>query len=106
MRSFFLSSAIVLGSLCCAAQTTNPAIAATGFSLPIPLTVAPGGLLTLYVEAAANSNVSAVYSNGTDQPMPVIRAAPVTLRCTGPAATCAQILGVTVQIPFGIATYC
>lgn len=106
MRSFFLSSAILVCLFRCGAQTPAPVIAATGFFLPIPLTVAPGGLLTLYVEAAAGSNVTAVYSAGSDQPMPVVRTASVSLHCFGTAATCAQILSVTVQIPFGIPTYC
>src|SRR5581483_10356351 len=107
MRSSFLLSAVLVVCLYpCAAQTAAPVIAAMGFTLPIPLPVAPGGLVTLYVAAADGSNLTAVYSNGTDQPMPVIRTASVPLHCTGPAATCAQILGVTMQIPFGIATYC
>ena len=65
MRSLIL---VCLGASICFAQATssNPAVVAAGFSNPFPITVAPGQLLTLFVQPGAGYNPSA--------PLPTISA--------------------------------
>ena len=81
---------------------------------PFPLSVAPGQLLTLFVQPTtaispvSSSAVSAVYSvGGTDEPMPVLQLVPTSTACNFPIITpCTQILALTVQVPFDIQVIC
>jgi uncharacterized protein (TIGR03437 family) len=108
MRSLIL---ICLGASICCAQTTssNPVLVGAGFSNPFPITVAPGQLLTLFVQPPTAFNavvpmpsISAVFWNGSDQAMPILQVAQTTTGCSIPSTsgTCPNLLAVTVQIPF------
>ena len=101
------------------AQSGAPVIGSSGYSTPVPLTVAPGQLVTLFVpgfggvvsasmKAPAGpfpntlAGVSAVFRQGSDQPSPIVEVQPIKA-CTAidpPANSCGSILAVTVQIPF------
>lgn len=108
MRSLIVLS---LGAAVCWAQTTSlgPTLVGAGFSNPFPLTVAPGQLLTLFVQPLAGFDptaplpaVSAVFWNGADEAMPVLRVQQTTTGCSVPTGTgnCPNLLAVTVQVPF------
>jgi uncharacterized protein (TIGR03437 family) len=95
------------------AQTTSssPALLGAGFSNPFPITVAPGQLLTLYVQPGAGYNssssptVSAAFWNGTaSEAMPVVQTAQATSPCSvAPSpVVCTNVLAVTVQIPLDV----
>jgi uncharacterized protein (TIGR03437 family) len=82
-----------------------------GFTNPFPIAVAPGQLLTLFVQSSAITNpfgfpLSAVFWNGSaDEAMPVLQVNPTNAACTGSSNTaCANLLAVTVQIPFDAPT--
>jgi uncharacterized protein (TIGR03437 family) len=109
MRTIVVSFLVCVGTVC-RAQTTpsDPVIGSAGYSNSLPFPVAPGQLLTVFLQSApAASNASAVFWNGADQPMPVLRVDSVPVACTEIASSvCAQTLAVTVQIPFGILTVC
>ena len=107
------------------AQSSTPVIGMAGYSAPVPLTVAPGQLVTLFVPGFGSvvsglvkapsgpfpnklAGVSAVFRQGSDQPSPIFEVQPIKA-CTAldpPANSCGSILAVTVQIPFNIQTVC
>jgi uncharacterized protein (TIGR03437 family) len=107
------------------AQSSPPVIGIAGYSAPVPLAVAPGQLVTLFVPGSGSvvsgpvkapagpfpnklAGVSAVFRQGSDQPSPIIEVQPIKA-CTAldpPANSCGSILAVTVQIPFNIETVC
>lgn len=107
------------------AQSGLPVIGSAGYLAPVPLTVAPGQLLTLFVPGFGNmvsgivkapagslpttlAGVSAVFRQGSDQPAPIFEVQPIK-SCTAlapPTNSCGSILAVTVQIPFNIETVC
>ncbi len=111
MRNLIL---LYLGASLCLAQTTSsgPALIGAGFSSPFPLTIAPGQLLTLYVQPGSGYNpsgslpaIAANFWNGTSvETMPVLQVSQATTGCSVPPNTviCANVLAVTVQIPFDI----
>ncbi len=101
MRHLFFS--LFLSGFGCLAQSNSPVLLNAGNVNPFPLSVAPGQVLTLFVETGtlltpvASSDVSAVFStSGTNQPMPVLQ--------VGQASP--QVLAVTVQVPLGIQLFC
>src|ERR1700729_1954477 len=110
MRSLILCSALLASGFICRAQTPSPILLGAGNLSPFPLPVAPGQLLTLFVQAPGgiapltSFNVSSVLSNGSDQPMPVLQINQANTGCNTPANTqCPEVLAVTVQVPFGVA---
>lgn len=114
MRGLSLCSAILAGGSFCCAQNANPVLLSAGNLNPFPLPVAPGQLLTLFVQPAAaispvsTAAVSAIFStNGSNQPMPILQVTQTSTGCDFPVAgQCPQVLAVTVQVPFGIQLYC
>jgi uncharacterized protein (TIGR03437 family) len=104
----------------------QPAIGAAGNADPVPLTIAPGQLLTLFVPSFGSTltglvrapsgllpfslaGISAVLKQGSDQPLPILEVQPISTCSTGsppPANSCGSTLAVTVQIPFSIQTVC
>jgi uncharacterized protein (TIGR03437 family) len=111
MRSLIL---LCLGASICPAQTTSspPMLVGGGFSNPFPLSVAPGQLLTVFVEPGAGYDpsaplptASATFWNGTsEEAMPVLQTVQATTACTFPSSpvVCADVLAVTVQIPLDV----
>ncbi len=109
MRNLVLCSAVLASVSMCWAQAPSPVLLGAGNLSPFPLSIAPGQLLTLFVQPGVSSppaslNISAVFSSGLDLPMPVIQ---VILANTGCVSTqCPAVLAVTVQVPFGIVAIC
>lgn len=113
MRSFLLWSAVLAGITACGAQTAGPVLLGASNLSPFPLSVAPGQLLTLFVQPGGvispltSFNVTAVFSSGSDQPMPVLQVNQANTGCIDPlSAQCPQVLAVTVQVPFNIRVLC
>jgi uncharacterized protein (TIGR03437 family) len=109
-----LSSVVFFGVSFSWAQsaTSRSAIVGAGFANPFPIAVAPGQLLTLFVQPGAEydpsaplPSVTAVFWNGSDETMPVLQIQKATTGCTIPAsAGCPNLLAVTVQVPFDAPT--
>jgi uncharacterized protein (TIGR03437 family) len=114
MRCLVLFSLIYLGGFTCLAQNSPPVLLSAGNVNPFPLSVAPGQVLTLFVQTGtilapvSSLDVSAVFSTGgTSQPMPVLQVGQASTGCSASVmASCPQVLAVTVQIPFGIPVFC
>jgi uncharacterized protein (TIGR03437 family) len=106
MRSLIL---VCLGAFSCSAQS-GPALVGAGFSNPFPLVVAPGQLLTLFVEPGAGYNssalptVSAVFWNGSsEESIPVLQAGPSSAACSAPSnGACANLIAITVEVPLDV----
>ena len=94
----------------CLGQATAPAIVGAGYNGPFSSSIAPGQLVTLYVQGQSTGTVSAVFWNQrTTETMPVVQVSPWSSGCfppppnsAPPDSTCAGGLAVTVQIPFDI----
>jgi uncharacterized protein (TIGR03437 family) len=110
MRSLILMS---LGLSMCLAQSLppTPILVGADFSNPFPLTVAPGQLLTLFVQPPAAyyttepepmPTISAVFWNGSDEAMPVLQVQQANTGCAVPSSSgvCPNLLAITVQVPF------
>jgi uncharacterized protein (TIGR03437 family) len=113
MRSLILCSIAFAGVSICWAQTANPVLLGAGNLSPFPFPVAPGQLLTLFVQPGGAISpvtaytISVVFSNGSDQPMPVFEVTQANTGCAAPlSAQCPEVLAVTVQVPFGIQVIC
>jgi uncharacterized protein (TIGR03437 family) len=113
MQSLILCSALLASVSISWAQTPSAVLLGAGNLSPFPLAVAPGQLLTLFVQAPGvispwtSFNISAVLSNGSDQPMPVLQINQANTGCNALAsAQCPEVLAVTVQVPFGVAVVC
>jgi len=114
MRYLVLFSLIGLVGLNCLAQTSSPVLLSAGNVNPFPLAVAPGQVLTLFVQfgvllpPVTTSTVSAVYlaNEPPGQTMPVLQVVQVSPGCTFLSGPCPQVLAVTVQVPHGIPVYC
>jgi uncharacterized protein (TIGR03437 family) len=119
MRNLIL---LYLGASLCSAQAISsvPSLMGAGFSNPFPLTIAPGQLLTLYVQPGSGYNpsglapaVSATFWNGTTvETMPVLQTSQASTGCgagSPPSSAvppntvvCGNVLAVTVQVPFDV----
>ena len=73
-----------------------------GYTSPFPLHVAPGQLVTMYLQSPAAANVSAVFWNQQAlEAVPVLQVSPWSTACIAPPnSMCASGLAITVQIPF------
>jgi uncharacterized protein (TIGR03437 family) len=100
----------------------QPVIGSAGYTSPVPIPVAPGQLLTLFVPAMGASvtgpvkappgplpkllaGVSATFRQLSDQPVPILEVQPIST-CIGVGGSCGSMLAVTVQIPFEIQVIC
>jgi uncharacterized protein (TIGR03437 family) len=90
-------------SFACFGQTaTAPSVVSAGYTNPSPLLVAPGQLVTMYLQAPSGANVSAVFWNQQAvEAVPVVQVSPWGTVCVAPLnSMCASSgLAVTVQIP-------
>lgn len=82
------------------AQPGGPVVGA-GYTNPFPLRVAPGQLVTMYLQSPAAANVSAVFWNQQAvEAVPVLQVSPWYTACVSPPnSVCASGLAITVQIP-------
>ena len=122
MRSL-LFACVVFGTLPCFAQ---PVIGGASYSSPLPLSVAPGQVITLFVQGRNTqltgpvrgsgaslptmlAGVSVTYHQSTDHPAAMIEVRPIS-SCAGglpvTGLTCGTILAVTAQLPFEMLTPC
>ena len=122
MRRFLLACA-AFGVLPSFGQ---PVIGASGYSSQLPIPVAPGEVITLFVEGgnvqlttpvrgsgsplpASLGGVSVIYRQGSDRPASMLEVRPIS-SCLGPSqpggTTCSTILAVTAQLPFEMLTLC
>lgn len=102
----------------------QPVIGGAGYSYPLPLAVAPGQLITLFIQGvntqltapvrASSSSlptslagISVTYHQGTDVAAPILEVRPIST-CPGllTLSPCATILAVTAQMPFEMLTVC
>jgi len=104
--------AVGLAGVSLSAQISSPVLLGSGNLSPFPLPVAPGQLLTLFVQASSAvqlpASISAVFSNGSDQNIPVLQTIQANTGCNATLAgvPCAQVLAVMVQVPYGIPVFC
>lgn len=98
-------SLLTLHAISCACLgQTAPALAAAsaGYTSPFPLRVAPGQLITMYLQGQAAASVSAVFWNQQKvEAVPVLQVSPWSAGCVAPpGSSCASGLAITIQIPF------
>src|SRR5258708_30206535 len=127
MRSLILSSVVCLGiPILAQVSAPQPNIGGMGYSYPVPLSVAPGQLITVFVYGANTqltapvratgsllptmlAGVSVTYRQGMDQAAPILEVRPIST-CLGipqPSGSgCGTILAVTAQMPFNMLTVC
>jgi uncharacterized protein (TIGR03437 family) len=96
---------LALYAISCASfgQTaTAPAAVGAGYTSPFPLHVAPGQLVTMYLQSPPTANVSAVFWNQQAvEAVPVLQVSPWSTACIAPPnSMCASGQAITVQIPF------
>jgi hypothetical protein len=120
--------------LCCStafavfAQSTTqpPVIGGAGYSFPVPLPVAPGQVITLFVQGINTqltapvratttpwpttlAGVKVTYTQGSAEPAPILEVRPLST-CLGipppSGSICGTILAVTAQLPFQMLTLC
>jgi uncharacterized protein (TIGR03437 family) len=93
---------LCLISCTCSGQIPTLGVAGAGYTSPFPLRVAPGQLVTMYLQGPAVSNVSAAFWNQkVVEAAPVLQVSPWSTGCIAPPnSTCATGLALTVQIPF------
>jgi uncharacterized protein (TIGR03437 family) len=90
---------------CLAAQ----AITGAGYTFPIPISVAPGQILTFFVDGVGTTGVTATLHQDSDFPAPVIDVRPIStcnVAIDPPSAACGTFTAVTVQIPYELIPYC
>lgn len=114
MRILRSVSLLVVSCACFAQTPSPPTIGGAGFANPFPIAVAPGQLLTLFVQPGSGytpegppPSISATLWNQTAaEAMPVVQvgvAKFASLACVAPPnSTCANLLAITVQLPFDI----
>lgn len=102
---------------------TNTVVGA-GYFAPVPLTVAPGQLVTLFVDGIGASltqpvrapsvplpmalaGISVTLKQYTSEtPVPLLSVQPVSTCTQNPSQRCGTLTAVTVQIPFEVQTLC
>jgi uncharacterized protein (TIGR03437 family) len=90
-------------SVCLAAQT----IAGAGYLVPAPVSVAPGQILTFFVDGIGATGITATLRQGSDVLAPVIDVQPIfTCSPVLPQTSCGSLVGVTVQIPYELTPAC
>jgi hypothetical protein len=126
MRGFILlcsSTAIVIFAQ---STTQPPVIGGAGYSFPVPLPVAPGQVITLFVQGINTqltapvratttpwpttlAGVKVTYTQGSGEPAPILEVRPIST-CLGipppSGSICGTILAVTAQLPFQMLTLC
>jgi len=114
----------ILSAVALLAQTNSPV--AAGYTAPAPVSVAPGQILTFFLDgldglvskpvrapsgALPNSlaGISVTLRQGSDHPVPMLEVRPVSTCPSGgiaSPASCAGLIAVTVQIPYELVPLC
>lgn len=127
------ASLLVLAAVVSAFGQSVPVVTGAGYTLPAPVNVAPGQVLTIYVEGIGSTLTQPVGASGNALPTsiagisatlqqganhavgivdvrPVSTCGPSSQAGTGifpqPISNCGRLTAVTVQIPFDIVTIC
>jgi uncharacterized protein (TIGR03437 family) len=101
MLKVFLCGFCVCTSL--AAQT----ITGAGYTVPAPVSAAPGQILTFFVDGLGTTGLTAMLHQGSDTPAPIIDVQPIfTCSPVPPQTTCGGLVAVTVQIPYELIPQC
>jgi uncharacterized protein (TIGR03437 family) len=102
----FMFKALLCGcflSVSLAAQT----IAGAGYMVPGPVSVAPGHILTFFVDGIGTTGIAATLRQFSDVAAPVIDVQPIfTCSPILPQTSCGSLVGVTVQIPYELVPAC
>ena len=94
-----------------ASALAQSSIVGAGYVSPMPVSVAPGQLITIFLQGIPDpipgpSAISAVFHQLSGVPMPVLDVRGIAT-CGSVALFCVEsLLGVTVQVPYGIQTVC
>lgn len=101
VRTSFLLTLPAISCACLGQTAMAPATVSAGYTSPFPLRVAPGQLVTMYLQGPAAASVSAVFWNQQKvETVPVLQVSPWYAACVAPpGSTFANGLAVTVQIP-------
>jgi uncharacterized protein (TIGR03437 family) len=76
-------------------------IAGAGYTVPAGVSVAPGQILTFFVDGVGTTGITATLQQGVATSAPVINVQPVfTCNPILPQTTCGSLVAVTVQIPY------
>jgi uncharacterized protein (TIGR03437 family) len=128
LKPSFLLAPLAFAFALAQSPVPQPLIGAAGYSSPVPIPVAPGQILTLFLPGLGTLVSTAVTApqgalpaslagvsgslkqNSTaPEPLPILEVQPIvscTMGALVPATTCGSMLAVTVQIPFDIQTLC
>lgn len=86
-----------------AAQT----ITGAGYTVPAPVSVAPGQIVTFFADGIGTTGIKATLQQGSAVPAPIINVQPVfTCSPILPQTTCGSLVAVTVQIPYELTPPC
>jgi uncharacterized protein (TIGR03437 family) len=101
--------AILCGLFFCGFAAAQ-AITSAGYTFPIPVSVAPGQILTFFVDGVGTSSVTATLHQVADTPAPIIDVRPVSTCNVAidppPPGACGAFSAVTVQIPYELIPFC
>jgi uncharacterized protein (TIGR03437 family) len=124
---------LLLASAVSGFPQSAPVVTGAGYTLPAPVKVAPGQVLTIFAQGIGSgltqpvrapestlptslAGISVTLEQGSDRPVgildvrPVSTCAPLSAAGTGvfpqPVSNCGRLTAVTVQIPFDIVTIC
>ena len=81
-------------------------IVGMGYLYPEPVTVAPGQLITVFVQGNVQGNISATLRQTSDYAAPVLAVRPAPDCTIAPATPCASMTAITIQIPYEIEEPC
>ena len=107
------------------AQSSNPALVSSGYTFLAPLPIAPGQLITLFVQGAGSSltgpvrapegelptslaNFSVNYRQGNGIRMPILEVRPLSTCISTLLATdrCGQLIAISAQVPAEVQPTC
>jgi uncharacterized protein (TIGR03437 family) len=82
-------------------------ITGAGYTVPAPVSVAPGQILTFFVDGIGTFDIRATLQQGSAVTVPIIDVQSV-FTCTPilPQTTCGSLVAVTVQIPYELVPPC
>jgi len=107
MRSLaFLLLCAAFPPVAFAQNASSNAIAGMGYLYPEPVVVAPGQLITVFVQGNLQDNIGVTLRQASDVAAPILAVRPAGDCNTRLSAPCAPMTAITVQIPFEIELPC